>query len=388
MRLPPPGPPIAQPAVVGVTPSEEPMADTHNDIPPPQSPPPPPTTQPLPYLQPTLFVQPSQSQNTYAYPSFTTQQAYPSSQPQVMPTQSFPHTSFPSSQPQMIHTPGVSHTLLPSVQSQVMQMTPNTTSSNGVNLQTPNLATIMTIMEVVRHMDQSSWFGQNQLPVSQPPVNFNTSTSSVQSPVTPGPTPSTSIFQATGSIESPSVGTSLSSSQDHPLSDTAASSRKYRSGTEVSEDRSMTRNIKSSRRPTDKISTPSVSRKRPPAVKSTDPPRKRLRKGKEKAISTDSSEHSEVDELMSDRSYSTHSSASPPARPPTIIARKKHGEIFLSESGQPLQFFVQVDLHGRHTVVTTIKVCLDGTPHWSVDTDGFSRKTREKLSTISQMQTI
>ncbi|KAG8219759.1 hypothetical protein J3R82DRAFT_731 [Butyriboletus roseoflavus] len=352
-----PGPPIAQPAVVGVTPSEEPMADSHNGIPPPQSPPPSPATQPLPYLQPTLFVQPSQSQNTYTYPPFTTQQVYPSSHPQVMSTQSFPQTGFPSSQPQMVHTPGVSHTLSPSIQSQMMQMTPNTTSTNGVNLQTPNLATLMTIMEVVRHMDQSSWFGQNQLPVSQPPTNFNTSTFPVQSPVTPGPTTSTSIFQAPGGFESPSVDASLPSSEDHLLSDTATSPRKYRSGTEVSEDRSMTLNIKSSRRPPDKTSTPSVSRKRPPAVKPTDLPRKRLRKGKEKAISTDSSEHSEVDELMeaSDRSYSTHSSASPPARPRKIIARKKHGEIFMSVSGKPLRFFVQVDLHGRHTVVTTIK---------------------------------
>lgn len=333
-------------------------------------------------------MQPSQSQNTYAYAPFATQHAYPSSQPQVMPTQPFPHTGFPSSQPHMVHAPSVPHTPLPSVQSQMTQMMPNTTSINGVNLQNPNLATIMTIMEVVRHMDQSSWFGQNQLPVSQPPVNSNTSTFSVQSPATPGPTPSTSIPQATRGFESPSVDASLPSSQDHLLSDTATSPRKRRSGTEVSEDRSMTRNIKKSR-PPDEILTPSISRKRPPAVKPTNPPPKRLRKGKERAISTDSSEHSEADELMeaSDVSYSTHSSA-PSARPRKIIARKKHGEVFLSGSGQPLRFFVQVDLHGRHTVVTNIKVCLHSIPHQKLDADDFSRKTRERLSTILQMPTI
>ncbi|KAH0838262.1 hypothetical protein J3R83DRAFT_6518 [Lanmaoa asiatica] len=299
-------------------------------------------------------VAPTQSQNTYAYAPFTAQQAYPSSQSQVMPTQPFPHTGFPSSHLQTIHASSVPHTPLPSVQSQMMQMTPNTTSINGVNFQTPNLATIMTIMEVVRHMDQSTWFGQNQMPVSQPPANSNTSTFSVQSPATREPIPSTS-----GGLESLGLDPSLSSSQDHLLSDSATSSRKYGSGTEFSEDRLMTRNSrpKPSRRPPDEILTPLISRKRPPVVKPTNPPPKRLRKGKEKAISTDSSEHSEVDELMevSDGPYSTHSSASPPAPPRNIIARKKHGEIFLSGSGQPLRFFVQVDLHGRHTVVTNIK---------------------------------
>ena len=363
--LPPPGLPTAHPAVTGAIFSEEPMADTNDDIPLPQSPPPPLAAQPLPYLQSTLFVQPSQPQNTYAHAPFATHQAYPSSQSQMMPTQPFQHTGFPSSQPQVIHTPSVSHVPLPSVRSPMTQMTSNPTPLNGLNLQTPNLATIMTIMEVVRHMDHSNWFGQNQLPVSQPPANSNTSTFSVQPPAAPGPTPSTSTFQATGGYESPGVETSLSSPRDHP-SDTAISSWKHGS-TEVSEDRPMTQKsrIKRARRPPDEVLTSSISRKRPPAVKPTHPPPKRLRKGKEKAISTDSSEHSEVDELMevSDGSYSTHSSTSPPAQPRNIIARKKHGEIFLSGSGQPLRFFVQVDLHGRHTVVTNIKVCLVGISH-------------------------
>ncbi|KAF8560306.1 hypothetical protein OG21DRAFT_1502618 [Imleria badia] len=348
----PPGPPIAQSAVVGTTPPEEPMMDTNDDRP--QSPPPPPAAQPLPYFQPTLFAQPSQPQNTYAYAPYATQQAYPSSQSQLMPTQSFPHTGLASFQPQVIHALSVPHTPLPSVQSQMTQMTSNTISLDGPDFQTPNLATIMTIMEVVRHMDHSSWFSQNQMPVSQPPVNSNTSTFSVQPPVTPGPT----LSQATGGSESPRVDASFSSSQGH-LSDTATSSRKHGSVTEVSEDRSMTRKsrMKLARHPPDETLTPSISRKRPPAVKLTNPPPKRWRKGKEKAIFTDSSEHSEVDELMeaSDDLQSAHSSASPPAHPRNIVARKKHGEIFLSGSGQPLRFFVQVDLHGRHTVVTNIK---------------------------------
>lgn len=389
---PPPAPAIAQPAVVGTTLSKEPMTNTH--IPPAQSPPPPPTTQPLPYIQSTLFVQPSQSQNTYTYAPFATQQPYPSSQPQMMPIRPFPHTGLPSSQPyqpQIIHAPSAPHTPLPSVQSPMMPMTSNTTSMNGVNLQTPNLATIMTIMEVVRHMDQSSWFSQNQLPVSQQPINSNASTSS-ERPTTPELTPSTSTFQASGRFQSPGIDGSLTTHQSHFLRNTATAPRKHGSGTEVSEDRPVTRKLRinPSRGLPDEMLTPSTSRKRPPAVKPTNPPSKRLRKGKERAISTDSSEHSEVDELMeaSDDSYSTYSSASLPVRPRNIVARKKHGEIFLSVSGQPLRFFVQVDLHGRHTVVTNIKVCLDSISYRKLDANGFSRKTRERLSTILQMPTI
>ena len=283
-----------------------------------------------------------------------------------MPTQPFPHTGFPSSQ-QVAHAPSVPHTPLPSVQPPMTQMMSNMTSLNGPNLQTPNLATIMTIMEVVRHMDHSSWFGQslNQLPVSQPLANSNTSMFSMQPQATPGPTLSTPALQATR-VESPRVDASLSSSQDL-LSDTTTSSPKHGFVTGVSEDRPTTRKSRSkhARRPPDEVSTPPISRKRPSAVKPTNPPPKRLRKRKERAVSTDSSEHSEVDELIkvSDGPYSTHSSASPPAQPRNIIARKKHGEIFLSSSGHPLRFFVQVDLHGRHSVVTNIKVSLDSISH-------------------------
>jgi hypothetical protein len=388
-KLPPPGPLIVQPAVVGATLPEDPMAETKDDIPSLQSPPP--ATQPSLYLQPTVFAQPSQPHNTYAYAPFATQQAYPSSNSQMMPTQPFPHAGFPSSQPHVVHAPSVPHTPLPSVQSPMTQMTSNMTSLNGPNLQTPNLATIMTIMEVVRHMDHSSWFGQNQLPVSQLPANSNASTFSAQPPATPRPALSTSSFQATGGFESFRVDASLSSSQDQ-LSDTATSSPKHGCVTEVSEDRSMTRKsrTKLARRPPDEVLTSPISRKRSYAVKPTNPPPKRLRKGKEKAISTDSSDHSEGDELIeaSDISYSSRSSASPPAQPRSIIARKKHGEIFLSGSGQPLRFFVQVDLHGRHTVVTNIKVCLDSISHRKLDTDGLNRKIRERLLTILQMPTI
>lgn len=384
---PKPGPPKAQPVTVDTIISEEPMVIINDNIKPLQSPPPS-AAQPLSYPHPTLFAQPSQPQNAYTFAPYSTQQSYPSSQSQIMPTQPFSHTP----QPQVVHAPSVPHTPLPSVQSLATQMTSNMTSADGLNFQNQNLAAIMTIMEVVRRMDNSSWFGQNQLPASQPPANSNTSMFPVQPPATPGPAPSISTLQVTRKFESPGVDASMSSSQGH-LSDTATSSRKYESVTEVSEDRPMTRKsrAKLARRLPDETLTPSISRKRPPAVKPTNPPPKRLRKGKEKVNFSDSSEVSESDELMevSDGSCScsTRSSASPPTRPRKIIARKKHGEIFVL-GGQPLRFFVQVDLHGRHTVVANIKVRLDDISQLKFDTDYFDRKTRERLLTISQMPTI
>ena len=342
-------PAIIQPAVIAK--AKELIASAHDDIPPTQSPPPPLVTQALPYPQPPLFVQSSQPQNTYAYAPFSTQQLYPS-QPQ-MPAQPFSHTGLPS-QPQILHPPTIPHAPLPSAPPPMPQMASNMTPMNGVDL---NFATIMTIMEVVRHMDQSNRFGQNHLPVSQPPIDSNTS----ELPTTPRLTPSTSTLQLTGRSESP--GIDIPSPKYQSPRGSASVSRKHGFGTDVSEDHSVTRkpHIKHARRLLDDKLAPSVSRKRPPAVRPTNPPPKRLRKGKDRVIiPSDSSEHSEAEELVeaSEISYSTHSSDSPPARPRNIVARKKHGEIFLSKSGQPLRFFVQVDLHGRHTVVTNIKVCL------------------------------
>lgn len=367
---------MAQPTLVGKTLPEELMADANGDVPPPHSPPPPSVTQPLPYSQPTLFAQPSQPQNIYAYTSYVTQQAScPSSQPQMVPTQPFLHTSFPSSQQQIVHPPSAPNTPLPPVQPPMTpQIMSNLISRNGLNLQNPDIATIMTIMEVVRHMDHSSWFGQNQLPISQPPANPSGSAFFVQPSGTPGSTPSTSTFRATRVTESPGVDVSLSSSQEHHG---ATSSREHEPATEVFEDRPRKRKSRTKlARSPDKMSTPSTSRKRPPVVKPTNPPPKRLRKGKEKAILTDPSEHSEVDELKedSDDSYPPHSSVSPSAQPRNIVARKMHGEIFLSGSGQPLRFFVQVDLHGRHAVVTNIKVYLKSIFHFKLDADCFIEK--------------
>ncbi|KAF9229225.1 hypothetical protein BS17DRAFT_876813 [Gyrodon lividus] len=367
-----PKPPATQPTVANPFHAEELMASTHHDtpsVPPQQSQQPPPATQAFPYPQFGSFIQPPQSHNAYAYPPFSTQLAHPSSQSQMMPSprQPFPHATFPSSQPQMAQTPAVPHAPLPSSQPQMMQMGPNLTSYNGVNFQPPNLAAIMTIMEVVRHMDQSAWSGQNQTPWTQPPANPNTTPFFLQSPTNTGPTMndvhtsslSTHNFQPNGWFESPAAVPSMSISLSHSRG--ASASLKHQSSAKHLDSHYSTRKSypKSSRRqPPDEVLTPSTSRKRPPTDKPTNPPPKRSHKGKERAVSPESSEGSEVDNLAGacdDTSSPTHSSTSPPTQPRNVTAHKTQGEIFLSQSGQPLQFFVQVDLHGRHNVVSNIK---------------------------------
>ncbi|KAF9244637.1 hypothetical protein BU15DRAFT_59388 [Melanogaster broomeanus] len=272
--------------------------------------------------------------------------------------QSFPHAGFPASQPHMMHAQTIPH--VPFHQPQVMQMGPNPPSTNGVNAQAPNLAAIMTIMEVVRHMDQSAWFGHSQMPLTQPPANL--SPFFMQAPIKSEPTMddahaaslSTHNFQSNGGFEATEIVPSVSSSQDRVRG--GSTSLKHQSS---AEHRSSTRKSQSSRRwLSDEVLEPSISRKGPPAVKPTNPPAKRSRKGKEKAVSPEPSEHSEVDQLAGasdDSSFVTHSSTPLPAQSQDVAAHKLPGEIFLSKSGQPLQFFVQVDLHGRHNVVSNIK---------------------------------
>ncbi|KAL4069661.1 hypothetical protein V8B97DRAFT_606537 [Scleroderma yunnanense] len=116
------------------------------------------------------------------------------------------------------------------------------------------------------------------------------------------------------------------------------------------------------RSPTRRLSTevlsPSVSRKRPPAVKPTRPP-KRANKGKRKeAIPLDSDEaesHSDTPPATAFSPTHTPYSASPPEPARIVIGQRNPGEIFMSGGGQPLHFFVQVDLHRRHNVVSNIK---------------------------------
>jgi hypothetical protein len=63
----------------------------------------------------------------------------------------------------------------------------------------------------------------------------------------------------------------------------------------------------------------------------------------------------------SDESSEGESYATPPrlsqAKEPHVLSPRKLGEIFRSDSGESLLFFVQVDLMGRQVVAQNIKVC-------------------------------
>lgn len=113
------------------------------------------------------------------------------------------------------------------------------------------------------------------------------------------------------------------------------------------------------RQSSNEVLSPSISRKRPPAVKPTRPP-KRANKGKGKEPSpSDSSEsesHSDTQLDMVDSPLRNLYSASPPEPARIIVGRRNPGEIFITEEGQSLHFFVQVDLYKRVNVVSNIKV--------------------------------
>jgi len=113
------------------------------------------------------------------------------------------------------------------------------------------------------------------------------------------------------------------------------------------------------RQSSNEVLSSSISRKRPPAVKPTRPP-KRANKGKGKDPSpSDSSEaesHSDSQLDMVDSPLHNSYSASPPEPARIIVGRRNPGEIFITEEGQSLHFFVQVDLHKRVNVVSNIKV--------------------------------
>jgi hypothetical protein len=113
---------------------------------------------------------------------------------------------------------------------------------------------------------------------------------------------------------------------------------------------------------------PSIRRRSPlPSTPSPPLPPSR-RKGKEKALaprqnsfkrkrSESSEEEGEEQEGEEEDPFTT-----PPrhqqTNDPQVLSPRKLGEIFRSDSGDSLLFFVQVDLMGRHGVVQNIKVCL------------------------------
>ncbi|KAG1862222.1 hypothetical protein F4604DRAFT_1587589 [Suillus subluteus] len=81
------------------------------------------------------------------------------------------------------------------------------------------------------------------------------------------------------------------------------------------------------------------------------PPSRSL-KGKERVVISDESDNDEDDPPAGSDNLFEQSLLSSPGR---TNARKNSGEVFLDDQGQPLTFFVQVDLQGRSGVVSNIK---------------------------------
>ncbi|KAG1757636.1 hypothetical protein EDB19DRAFT_1658305 [Suillus lakei] len=82
------------------------------------------------------------------------------------------------------------------------------------------------------------------------------------------------------------------------------------------------------------------------------PPKRRSVKGKERIVISDESHSDEGAPPASSDDIFEQSLLSLPGR---TNARKNSGEMFLDDQGQPLTFFVQVDLQGRSGVVSNIK---------------------------------
>ncbi|KAG1769162.1 hypothetical protein EDD22DRAFT_771304 [Suillus occidentalis] len=113
----------------------------------------------------------------------------------------------------------------------------------------------------------------------------------------------------------------------------------------------------SSRAPSTVLFPSSVKRKAnheamPPVKRPGNPPNKRSLKGKERVVISDTSDNDEDAPLAGSDDVFDQSLLSSPG--PTN-ARKNSGEVFLDVQGQPLTFFVQVDLQGRSGVVSNIK---------------------------------
>ncbi|KAH7883530.1 hypothetical protein F5I97DRAFT_1814450 [Phlebopus sp. FC_14] len=268
-----------------------------------------PSNQSFQYAQSTSFVQAPQiplqhAQNSYLYHSF--------------PARSAAQFSFPPSQSHMMT---MRSTMGPNLQS--------------YNLQSQNpMSAYETLLDVVRHSaGQPSWSSQNT------PISYNSLASDRGA--------QSDCDYADADMSRP-VADSPNYSRDHTIR------VKRHSSAEDLDSRPLrvhtTHRRHALRPPSARVHAPSISRKNLPAVKQARP-LKRSRKGKERTVSTESSENSAHESPSSTPSSPATSSL----RPLNIVAGKRRGEVFLSDAGLPLNFFVQVDLHGRHNVVSNIK---------------------------------
>jgi hypothetical protein len=142
--------------------------------------------------------------------------------------------------------------------------------------------------------------------------------------------------------------------------------------------------------PSPEVCGPSIHRRSSPLSTPSPPASPKLSKGKEKTSTPRQNSFKRKRSEISDKSSEEDIFATPPPRhsmtkTPHVLSPRKLGEIFRSDSGESMLFFVQVDLMGRHGVVQNIKVRL----LWSLCYAGAYHLIREmagKWSAASMTQ--
>lgn len=201
---------------------------------------------------------------------------------------------------------------------------------------------LMTLMDVMRNTNGGEFLQAGQPSPMYPQIEASSSASPV---IHHEHTPDSLIATDQPYPPSSSSYKSRSPTPDvvskHPEKQLRPSGRKPRTDT-------------SSRAPSTVLLPPSVKRKANHEVMSLlgKPPNKRSLKGKERVVISDESENDEDAPPAGSGDLFEQSLLSSPGR---TNARKNSGEVFLDDQGQPLTFFVQVDLQGRSGVVSNIK---------------------------------
>ncbi|KAG1864264.1 hypothetical protein DFJ58DRAFT_656120 [Suillus subalutaceus] len=289
-----------------------------------------PQTQSTQPATPAPFIHPQFSQISQFQPQFS--QAPPFPQPFPVPQQSYQFGQFPQ---QLIS----GH--MPFMPPQSMTMP---TSMPFHNLRDPqSFQMLMTLMDVMRNTN-----GGEFLQAGQP------------SPMYPQIEASSSAPPAIHHEHTPD--SFVATDQPYPPSSSSYKSRSPTPDVVVSKHREKQprpsgrkpRTDTSSRAPSTVLLPPSVKRRANHEAMPLlgNPPNKRSLKGKERVVISDESDNDEDDPPAGSDNLFEQSLLSSPGR---TNARKNSGEVFLDDQGQPLTFFVQVDLQGRSGVVSNIK---------------------------------
>lgn len=294
----------------------------------------PPQTQTAQLSTPAPFMHSQFSQvSQFSQPQFS--QATPFPQQFSVPQQSYQFSQFPQQQ------------LIPGHMPFMPQSMTMPTGMPFHNLRDPqSFQMLMTLMDVMRNTNGGEFLQAGRPSPIYPQIEASSSTLPAlhheQTPdsiiATDQPHPPSSSSYKSRSL-TPDVVVSK-----HPEKQPRPSARKSRTDT-------------SSRAPSTVLLPPSVKRKAnheamPPVKTPGNPPNKRSFKGKERIVMSDTSDNDEDAPLAgSDDVFDQFLLSSPgPSN-----ARKNSGEVFLDDQGQPLTFFVQVDLQGRSGVVSNIK---------------------------------